>query len=76
MVDWNLTGFDADGDDVVLKSRRPRKATSSGPFGARKSRPLTNQQHIVHSGTRMNKQKPIKTRKVMRDHMGNVITSN
>ena len=72
MVDWNLTGFDADGDDVVLKSRRPRKATSSGPFGARKSRPLTNQQHIVHSGTRMNKQKPIKTRKVMRDHMGSV----
>ena len=72
MVDWNLTGFDADGDDVVLKSRRPRKATSSGPFGSRKSRPLTNQQHIVHSGTRMNKQKPIKIRKVMRDHMGSV----
>ena len=76
MVDWNLTGFDADGNDVVLKLRRPRKATSSGPFGARKSRPLTNQQHIVHSGPRMNKQKPIKIRKVMRDHMGNVITSN
>ena len=76
MVDWNLTGFDADGNDVVLKSRRPRKATSSGPFGARKSRPLANQQHIVHSGARMNKQKPIKIRKVMRDHMGNVITSN
>ena len=76
MVDWNMTSFDADGDVVVMKSRRPRKPSSSGPSGASKSRPLANQQHIVHSGARMNKQKPIKIRKVMRDHMGNVITSN
>ena len=76
MVDWNMTSFDADGDVVVMKSRRPRKPSSSRPSSARKSRPLANQQHIVHSGARMNQQKPIKIRKVMRDHMGNVITSN
>ena len=78
MVDWNLDDVVAVKNDTPIRPRRRSNASiQRGPFGAKKSKPLSTNynQHIRHSGKKRQSQITVKVKKAKRDSFGNVVSS-
>ena len=78
MVDWNLDDVVAVKNDTPIRpKRRPNSSIQRGPFGAKKSKPLStnHNQHIRHSGKKRQSQITVKVKKAKRDSFGNVVSS-
>ena len=78
MVDWNLNDVVAVKNNTPIRPRRRSTASlQRGPFGAKKSKPLStnHNQYFTHSGKKRQTQMVVKVKKAKRDSFGNVVSS-